>query len=52
MCLYPVHNTLQVKDYSRYDMRSFSEEEKKSVHEMCFPTDLEGAYELGARLSQ
>ena len=52
VCLYPVYNTLQVKDYSKFDMSSFNEEEKKSAHEMCFPTDLEGAYKLGARLSQ
>ncbi|WP_198031379.1 hypothetical protein [Jeotgalibaca sp. PTS2502] len=50
--LYPVYNTLQVKDYSKFDMSGFNENEKKSVHEMCFPTDLKGAYELGARLSQ
>ena len=52
VCLYPVYNTLQVKDYKKFDMSSFNEEEKKSAHEMCFPTDLEGAYKLGARLSQ
>ena len=36
----------------KLDMSSFNEEEKKSVHEMCFLTDLEGVYKLGTRLSQ
>ena len=52
VCLYPVYNTLQVKDYKKFDMSSFSEDEKQRVHEICFPKDLDGAYKLGARLSQ
>lgn len=49
--LYPAYNTLQVKDYSKFDMSSFNKEEKKLVHDMLFPEELKGAYKLGARLS-
>lgn len=52
VCLYPAYNTLQVKDYSRFDMSGFNEEEKKIIHEECFPMDIENAFELGAKLSQ
>lgn len=52
VCLYPAYNTLQVKDYSKFDMSSFNEEEKKETHEKCFPLDLEKVYTLGAKLSQ
>lgn len=48
--LYPCYNTLQVKDYSKFNMGSFSEENKKRVHEECFPTDLENAFKIGASL--
>ena len=50
--LYPAYNTLQVKDYSQFNMGSFSEEEKKRVHEEYFPIDLENAYRLGVKLCQ
>lgn len=49
--LYPCHNTLQVADYSKFDMRSFDENTKKISHEEIFPKDLENAYMLGKRLS-
>ncbi len=49
--VYPCYNTLQVNDYSKFDMSSFSEEKKKKVHEERFPIDLENAYELGVKLS-
>lgn len=49
--LYPCYNTLQVKDYSKFNMESFSEANKKRVHEECFPTDLENAFNIGMRLS-
>ncbi|MDD3367625.1 MAG: flavodoxin family protein [Lachnospiraceae bacterium] len=52
VCLYPAYNTLQVNDYSKFDMSSFSEERKKEAHEKCFPLDLENAYNLGRKLSQ
>ena len=46
--IHPVCDTLQVKDYSRYDMASFSEEHKKAVHDAEFPAALEKAYRIGA----
>ena len=51
IALYPVYNTLQVNDYSKYSMGGFSEADKKQTREKCFPSDLEKAYALGAKLS-
>lgn len=45
----PVCDTLQVDDYSRYEMNSFSEEHKKAVHDHDFPAALQSAYEVGMR---
>jgi putative NADPH-quinone reductase len=45
--LIPVCDTLQVKDYSKYDMASFSEEHKKAVHDAQFPAALEFAFKIG-----
>ena len=50
--LYPCYNTLQVKDYSKFNMAGFNEEEKKEVHDEHFSIDLENAYNLGVRLSR
>jgi hypothetical protein len=47
--LIPVCDTLQVKDYSKYDMAGFSEEHKKAVHAQQFPKELEQAFKIGAR---
>ncbi len=47
----PVCDTLQVDDYSRYEMKSFSEEHKKAAHALCFPKALEAAFEAGKRTS-
>lgn len=44
----PVCDTLQVKDYSRFEMAGFSEEHKKSVHDREFPAALENAFKIGA----
>ena len=44
--------TLQFKDYSRYDMNLFSEEQRKERHETQFPVDLRNAYDLGKRLTE
>lgn len=44
----PVCDTLQVKDYSKYDMAGFSESHKKAVHDTEFPAALELAYRVGA----
>lgn len=46
--LIPVCDTLQVKDYSKYDMASFSEEHKRAVHDADFPKALEQAFQIGA----
>lgn len=46
--LHPVCDTLQVKDYSKYDMASFSEEHKRAVRETEFPKALEMAFQIGA----
>lgn len=49
--IYPCYNTLQVKDYSKFNMSSFSEEDKKKVHEDRFPIDLKNVYDLGVKLA-
>ena len=49
--LLPCFDTLQVKDYSKYNMASFDEAHKKAVHETQFPQDLTAAFEMGQRLS-
>lgn len=48
--LYPVYDTLQISDYSDFEMASFSEEKKKAAHETRFREDLKNAYAIGARL--
>lgn len=44
----PVYDTLQVNDYSKYDMAGFDGEHKKAVHETDFPADLQKAFDIGA----
>ena len=48
--IFPVCDTLQVNDYSKYDMGSFSEEHKKAVRESKFPKMLKKAYKTGKGL--
>ena len=43
-------DTLQVNDYSRYNMASFNEEHKKEVNANRFPIDLKNAFEFGASI--
>lgn len=50
--IYPVFNTLQVNDYSKYAMGAFDEESKKLNHEKQFPIDLDSAFKIGAELSK
>ena len=50
--LYPCYNTLQVKDYSKFNIACFDEEEKKKNHDEHFSIDLANAYNLGVRLSR
>jgi multimeric flavodoxin WrbA len=44
---YAACDTLQVKDYSRYDMGYFDEAAKKAHREAQFPSDLAACFELG-----
>ena len=46
----PCCDTLQVKDYSRYNMSSFDESLKKAHHDQQFPAELALAYQMGAAL--
>ncbi len=46
--LIPVCDTLQVKDYSKYEMASFSEEHKRAIHDADFPEMLKLAFRIGA----
>ena len=50
--LYPCCDTLQVNDYSKYNMAGFNEEHKKLMRDTQFPGDLENAFRLGAELSR
>ena len=43
-------NTLQVKDYGKYDWTMFDPEAKKARHEEVFPKELEKAFSLGAEM--
>jgi multimeric flavodoxin WrbA len=49
---YACCDTLQVKDYSRYNMAGFDENHKKEMREKQFPNDLKEAFRMGARLSE
>ena len=44
---YAACDTLQVKDYSKYDMGLFDEAQKKQHREERFPADLAACFELG-----
>ena len=48
----PSCDTLQVKDYSKFDMAGFDAAHKKDAHERQFPVDLERAFQMGAELSR
>lgn len=50
--LYPFYDTLQVNDYSKFNIASFDENKKKLSREKNFPVDLENAYRIGQKLSQ
>lgn len=52
MEILPCFDTLQVNDYSKYNMSSFNEDHKKKMREEKFPNDLQEAFSLGARLSR
>ncbi len=48
--VYACCDTLQVPDYSKFNMASFDEGHKRAVRETQFPLDLEKAFQMGARL--
>ncbi|MCI2147397.1 MAG: flavodoxin family protein [Clostridiales bacterium] len=48
----PVYDTLQVEDYSKYELGYWSEADKRMVHERRFPEDLKRAFEMGNKLSR
>ncbi len=50
--VYAACDTLQVNDYSKFNMTGFSEEHKKEMREKQFPVDLEEAFRLGERLAR
>lgn len=50
--LYPVCNTLQVNDYTKFSMGGFSEAVKKQANKECFPADIKNAFDIGAKLSR
>ena len=49
--VYACCDTLQVRDYSRYNMAGFNEGHKREMREKQFPLDLEEAFRMGAELS-
>ena len=49
---YPVCDTLQVHDYSKYNMAGFSQEMKERTLVLEYPKDIEKAFEIGAELSK
>lgn len=50
--IYPVHNTVQVDDYSKYNMNMFDADAKIENREKQFPIDLDNAFKIGATLSK
>ena len=46
-----IYNTYQFKDYSRYDLTLFNEEDKRAYRDAHFETDLKNAYDLGCRIA-
>ena len=50
--VYACCDTLQVTDYSKYNMAGFSEEHKKDVREKHFPEDLKNAFNMGVALGK
>lgn len=48
--VYASCDTLQVSDYSKYNMAGFNENHKKDMRQKQFPKDLKEAYLMGERL--
>lgn len=51
ICSYASCDTLQVNDYSKYDMSYFSEADKRKHRDEQFPADLAECFKMGAALS-
>jgi len=49
--VYACCDTLQVADYSKFDMASFNEEHKKEMRAKQFSRDLEKAFQMSVRLN-
>jgi hypothetical protein len=49
---YPVCDTIQISDYSKFNMAGFSQEAKEKQWILQFPNDLEKAFEIGKELSE
>ena len=45
------YNTYQVKDYSRYELSGFSEEDKRRYRDTHWQSDLQSAYDTGRRMA-
>ena len=45
-----VGETMQVKDYSRYNWGYFDAEARQKRHETVFPDELQRAFQLGAEM--
>jgi len=45
-------NTYQFRDYSRYRVEVFSEEEKRRYRDEMFPQDLQRAFEAGRKMAE
>ena len=50
--VYACCDTLQVNDYSKFNMAGFDEAHKKEMREKQFPLDLENAFNMGTRLGR
>ena len=48
---YPICDTLQVHDYSKYNMAGFSQEMKEKQLVLQYPKDLENVFKISAELS-
>lgn len=45
-------NTLQVKNYDRYDMQGFNLEAKQRWHEEHWQEELQNAFDAGKRMAE
>jgi multimeric flavodoxin WrbA len=50
--VYPACDTLQVMDYSKFNMAGFDENYKKRMRETQFPKDLKEAFQMGKRFAE